>query len=127
VPEGHDGPTYDDVAHCRRPYEGGGDDLPRQQDASSTQWPSEPDPKAQELFDAMLTDIGDKIDVSSLRVWFDGIVAMAFGDGALTIEVPNSFAKEYVESRFGALLLGTLRARVREDAVLKVVTRPAAE
>ena len=125
VHDGHDGPASNYVAHRGRPYEGG-DDLPRQQDTSPARGPSEPDPKAQELFDAMLTDIGDKLDVSSLRVWFDGIVATAFRDGTLTVEVPNSFAEEYVESRFGSLLQGALRARVGEDAALEVVTGPAA-
>lgn len=124
VPDGHDGPAYDDVANRGWPNEKV-DDLPHQQDVSAAHGPSELDPNAQELFDAVLTDSADEIDVSSLRVWFDGIVATAFRGGTLTIEVPNSFAKEYVESRFGALLLKALRSRVGEDAVLNVVTRPA--
>ena len=125
VPDGKAGPSYADVADRGGPREGGGD-FPRRQAASPSSEPSESDPNAQELFDGLLTDVGDDIDVSSLRVWFDGIVATAFRGGTLTIEVPNSFAKEYIESRFGTLLKGALSSRVGEDARLEVVARTGA-
>ncbi len=123
VPGGRDGPAYDDVADRGRADEG--DDFPRPRRPHPPE-PSEPDPKAQELFEGVLDDVRDDIDVSSLRVWFDGIVATGFKKGTLTLEVPNIFAKEYIESRFGERLLVALRARAGEDAVMEVVTRTGA-
>jgi chromosomal replication initiator protein len=56
----------------------------------------------------------EQIDVSSLRVWFEGIRPVDVRDDRLEISVPNTFAKEYIESRFRPLLeevLGTVMGR----------------
>jgi chromosomal replication initiation ATPase DnaA len=42
-------------------------------------------------------------------------------DNTLTISVPNSFAQEYIESRFGVLLTEIHRRRNGGDARLEVV------
>src|ERR687890_569178 len=59
---------------------------------------------AEELWRRTLGALEGEIDTSSLRVWFDGCRAISLVDGELTIVAPNSFAKEYIESRFGDLL-----------------------
>src|SRR3712207_8712123 len=41
----------------------------------------------------------EHIDVSSLRVWFEGIRPVDLYEDGLEIAVPNTFAKEYIESR----------------------------
>jgi hypothetical protein len=79
------------------------------------------DAAAQEIWEKVLEDACEKIDVSSLRVWFDGLWAVGCEAQRLTIGVPNSFAKEYIESRFGVLLTEILRRRIGEDARLEVV------
>jgi len=56
----------------------------------------------------------EQIDVSSLRVWFEGIRPVDVRDDRLEISVPNTFAKEYIESRFRPLLeevLGSVMGR----------------
>ena len=79
------------------------------------------DAAAQEIWEKVLEDACEKIDVSSLRVWFDGLWAVGCEAQRLTIGVPNSFAKEYFENRFGVLLTEILRRRIGEDARLEVV------
>jgi hypothetical protein len=54
---------------------------------------------AEELWRRTLGALEGEIDTSSLRVWFDGCRAISLVDGELTIVAPNSFAKEYIESR----------------------------
>jgi hypothetical protein len=83
--------------------------------------PPDPDPAAQEVWEHVLQDAEGDIDVSSLRVWFDGISPIGLEDSTLSIAVPNSFAKEYIESRFGELLESSLKERLSEKASLHVV------
>jgi chromosomal replication initiation ATPase DnaA len=48
-------------------------------------------------------------------------VPLALEGGALTIGVPNTFAKEYIETRFRDKLVGRLSEHVGEEADLKVM------
>jgi plasmid replication initiation protein len=86
-----------------------------------TQAPPPPDPQVEELWEQVLQDAQGDIDASSLRVWFDGISPIGLEDSTLTIAVPNPFAKEYIETRFGELIESFLRARLSEKASLSVV------
>src|SRR5215216_5756270 len=83
--------------------------------------PPDPDPAAREVWEQVLKDAEGYIDVSSLRVWFDGISPIGLEDSTLSIAVPNSFAKEYIETRFGELLESSLKERLSKKASLRVV------
>jgi hypothetical protein len=83
--------------------------------------PPDPDPAAEELWEQVLQDAEGDIDVSSLRVWFDGISPIGVESSTLSIAVPNSFAKEYIETRFGELLESSLKERLSKEASLRVV------
>jgi hypothetical protein len=83
--------------------------------------PPEPDPAAEELWEQVLRDAEGDIDVSSLRIWFDGISPIGIEDSILTVAVPNSFAKEYIETRFGERIESLLRERLSQKASLFVV------
>jgi plasmid replication initiation protein len=96
--------------------------------ASKTQPPPLPlpDPAAKELWEQVLQDAEDGIeDVSSLRVWFDDISPIGLEDSILTVAVPNTFAKEYIESRFGEFIESLLKKRLSEKASLVVVVGSA--
>ncbi|CAN5583460.1 chromosomal replication initiator protein DnaA [soil metagenome] len=62
----------------------------------------------------------EQIDVSSLRVWFEGIRPVDVKDDRLEISVPNTFAKEYIESRFRPLLEEVLDSVMGRDSSLVV-------
>src|SRR5215211_2941556 len=83
--------------------------------------PPDPDPAAEEVWEQVLQDAAGDIDVSSLRVWFDGISPIGLEDSTLSISVPNSCAKEYIETRFGELLESSLREKLSKEASLRVV------
>lgn len=91
-------------------------------DAPSPVW--EPDQAtraaAEELWRRTLGALEGEIDTSSLRVWFDGCRAISLVDGELTIVAPNSFAKEYIESRFGDLLSRALAELCGDGCALAV-------
>jgi Replication initiator protein A/DnaA N-terminal domain len=87
--------------------------------------PPEPDPAAEELWEQVLRDAEGDIDVSSLRIWFDGISPIGIEDSILTVAVPNSFAKEYIETRFGELMESFLKERLSQEASLFFVVGSA--
>jgi chromosomal replication initiation ATPase DnaA len=53
-------------------------------------------------------------------VWFDGIVPVSLEKEILTIGVPNSVAKEYVETRFQEVLERHLREQLGHGAALNI-------
>jgi hypothetical protein len=83
--------------------------------------PPEPDPQAKEVWELVLRDVEEQIDVSSLCVWFEGTVAVGLEGGTLTISVPNTLAKEYIESRFRTMLTEAVGERVGNGGRLEVV------
>jgi hypothetical protein len=86
-----------------------------------------PDPAAEEVWEGVMADVQDGIDGSALRIWFKGIFGTALEGHTLTVAVPNPFAKEYIESRFGGLLEEALTGRVGDDPRLEVVVGERAE
>lgn len=81
----------------------------------------EPDTAALEVWDQILEEISDEINAPSLRVWFEGTVPVSLAGDTLTISVPNSFAKEYIESRFLERLESALASHLSPTASLQIV------
>ncbi len=86
-----------------------------------------PDPAAEEVWERVVIDLEDGIDVSSLRVWFTDTFGADLEGRTLTLAVPNAFAKEYIESRFAGVLAEALVGRLGEGATLEVVVGERAE
>jgi hypothetical protein len=82
------------------------------------------DPRAEAVWDPLLGELSQQINTPSLLVWFEGTVPTAFEDSTLVLKVPNRFALEYVESRFGELIRGMLKEQLGPNAEL-VVQAPA--
>jgi hypothetical protein len=78
------------------------------------------DPRAEAVWDPLLGELSQQINTPSLLVWFEGTVPTAFEDSTLVLQVPNWFALEYVETRFGELIRRILKEQVGPDAELLV-------
>src|ERR671923_680313 len=76
--------------------------------------------RVEQVWTEVLDRASEHIDVSSLRVWFEGIRPVDLYEDRLEISVPNSFAKEYIESRFRPLLEKALDSVLGRDASLVV-------
>src|SRR3954467_11374249 len=76
--------------------------------------------RAQQVWTEVLDRASEHIDVSSLRVWFEGIRPVDLYEDQLEISVPNTFAKEYIESRFRPLLEEVLDEVVGQETHLVV-------
>jgi Replication initiator protein A/DnaA N-terminal domain len=79
-----------------------------------------PDPSAEAPWRETLDAAAAEIDSSSLSVWFEGITPVNLEDRTLTVSVPNSFAKEYIETRFQEVLGRHLRGQLGQEAALKI-------
>ncbi len=76
--------------------------------------------RLEQVWTQVLDRASEQIDVSSLRVWFEGIRPVDLQEDRLEISVPNTFAKEYIESRFRPLLEEVLSSVVGGEASLVV-------
>ncbi len=90
------------------------------EDSSPLLPPAVADPRAQAVWDPLLAEVSRQINSPSLQVWFEGTVPTALEDSTLVVRVPNTFALEYVETRFGELLRRVLKEQVGPDASLLV-------
>ncbi len=76
--------------------------------------------RVDQVWAEVLDRASEQIDVSSLRVWFEGIRPVDIRDDRLEISVPNTFAKEYIESRFRSLLEEVLDSVMGQESSLVV-------
>jgi hypothetical protein len=83
--------------------------------------PPTPDPAAEELWARVLKNAEGEIDASSLRVWFQDVVAVDLGPEFLAISVPTPFVREYIETRFMAALEAALGKELSEGASLRLL------
>jgi chromosomal replication initiator protein len=60
----------------------------------------------------MLDKLYQQIDTPNSGVWFEGTVPTSFDESTLTLRVPNSFAVEYIETRFGELMRSVVQEQV---------------
>ena len=70
----------------------------------------------------VLDRVSEHINTPSLRVWFEGTRPISLYDNQLEISVPNSFAKEYIESRFKPLLEEALDSTLGQEETTLVVS-----
>lgn len=76
------------------------------------------DPGAQEVWEPLLKELAQSVNTPGISGWFEGVVPSAFEDSTLVLQVPNSFAVEYIETRFGEPMRRVLREQVGPDADL---------
>jgi plasmid replication initiation protein len=82
--------------------------------------PPVPDDRAEEVWELLFEKLTQQINAPSLLVWFEGTVPTAFEDSTLVLQVPNHFALEYLETRFGELIRKVLKEQEGADAELLV-------
>jgi hypothetical protein len=74
------------------------------------------DPRAKAVWEALVQGL----DAPGLSVWFEGTVPTAFEERTLVVRVPNRFALEYIESRFGERMRRVLKEQQGAHAKLSV-------
>src|SRR5215207_8786851 len=87
----------------------------------------EPHQKATRVWEDVLRRAAERIDVSSMRVWFEGVSAVGIDDEALTVAVPNTFAEDYISTRFKDVLNEELRSVLSPTAEIRMVVGKVVE
>lgn len=80
----------------------------------------DPDPEAAEVWVNVLDIVAEEINTPSFRVWFEGTIPTGWDGSQMQIAVPNSFAKEYIETRFKEMLLRGVASLGAKDPSLSV-------
>ncbi len=58
---------------------------------------------------------------ATFRLWFERTVPVGLDDGTFVVGLPNEFARDWVESRFGQILREALRAVMAADVEVRLV------
>jgi chromosomal replication initiation ATPase DnaA len=87
----------------------------------------EPHREATRVWEEVLDRAADRIDVSSMRVWFEGVCAVGMDDEVLTVAVPNTFAEDYIQTRFKDVLDEELRSVLSPTAEIRLVVGKVVE
>ncbi|MBA3231321.1 MAG: replication initiator protein A [Acidobacteria bacterium] len=80
-------------------------------------------PEADEAALAVWGQLLAEIDTGSLQVWFESTVPISLQEETLVLSVPNSTARDYIESRFKTNLEESLKDRLSENAVVVLTSR----
>jgi len=81
----------------------------------------EPHGEATRIWEEVLERVADRIDVSSLRVWFEATTAVDLEADALFVAVPNTFAEDYIRTRFKDVLDEELRSVLSPTAEIRLL------
>lgn len=73
------------------------------------------------VWEDVLGRAAERIDVSGMRVWFQDTSAVGLDDDALTVAVPNTFAEDYIRTRFKDVLDEELRSVLSPTAEIRLV------
>lgn len=74
-----------------------------------------------ELWRKVLSKIEQKISRPSFETWLKSTKLMSYGDEEVTIAVPNSFAKDWLENNYVHLVTGILSELTGEDRIIHFV------
>src|SRR2546429_246493 len=79
----------------------------------------------QSVWTRCVTDVQARLTTPASRAWFDDTQAVALSEDAITLRAPNSFAKEWLEQRYGNLLADALRRASGRELRVEILTAPA--
>jgi len=75
----------------------------------------------QELWQAVLAQIQLNISSANFATWFNGTEILSKKEGEIIISVPNSFAKEWLENKYGKLIFKILHSLEEEAREVKYI------
>lgn len=81
--------------------------------------------EVQAVWQRCVTDVQARLSTPSSRAWFEETEAVALSDEAITLRAPNSFAKEWLEQRYGNLLADALRRACGRELRIEILTAPS--
>ena len=74
------------------------------------------------VWEKTLESISAFLSKPSYETWLKPTKAVSLEENLLTVEVPNDFARDWVESRYAQLLTTTIRELLAEDVEIRFIT-----
>src|SRR3989338_9505100 len=78
----------------------------------------------QELWKAALGEIGLQVSKANYKTWLTNTSIVDKKNGVITIAVPNSFTREWLENKYHKFILGSLRNIESEIKEVKYQIKP---
>lgn len=75
----------------------------------------------EELWNGVLSKAEEKISRPSFETWLKSTKLLMYGDEEVTIAVPNSFSKDWLETHYVHLITGILSELTGEDRIIQFV------
>ncbi|MDW0118879.1 chromosomal replication initiator protein DnaA [Sporosarcina thermotolerans] len=75
----------------------------------------------EKLWNEVLSKVEDKVSRPSFETWLKSTKLMTYGDENVTIAVPNSFAKDWLETHYVHLITGIMSELTGEDRLIHFV------
>ena len=72
----------------------------------------------EELWNNCLLYIKDRIQDQAYQTWFDGIIAISLNNEEITLQVPNQFHYEWLESKYRNLIDNALKENARHPLLV---------
>ena len=73
---------------------------------------------AQELWSNCLVYIKDRIQDQAFQTWFDGVIAITLTNEEITLQVPNQFHYEWLESKYRYLIDSALKEYYKNPLIV---------
>lgn len=83
--------------------------------------------QAQDLWQKTIAILETKLSKPSFETWFKQTTPVSFDNQALTIGVPNDFARDWLESRYSVLIREIVQSITKKDVAIKFVIPQVAE
>ncbi|HAW60328.1 MAG TPA: chromosomal replication initiator protein DnaA, partial [Actinobacteria bacterium] len=71
------------------------------------------------IWEKALGIIRDQLNTPTFKTWFENTSPVALYEGTLIVSTPNSFAKEWLESRYAVLLKQALSQAAGKEVGVK--------
>jgi len=78
--------------------------------------------KLSEIWQEVLKILEKELDVQSFKTWINAAQPLAYHDGTLVITTLNDFTRDWLETRFSALLRSHLESKLNQNVTLRFVT-----
>ncbi len=77
------------------------------------------------IWEQALDLISQQVNEGTYRIWFEPTTGLGFSDGAYSVGVASEFARDWIETRFRALMVDAISQVVGQPVPLNIVVSPA--
>jgi chromosomal replication initiator protein len=77
------------------------------------------------IWEQALDLISQQVNEGTYRIWFEPTIGLGFNDGAYSVGVASEFARDWIDTRFRALMADAVSQVIGEPVAFNIVVSPA--